>query len=315
MGMLGKIFSSANQIEIDRTVSPTSVATRERIKNILGIRELESMPAQAARAFQLSSDPRASLNDFTKIIESDEALVSRIIRIANSVYFYRGTPADDIEKSVTNIGLTELRGLLSATMLRSLTKSKHPIREVVWKHSVSTGMFTRYLARQTNNISEGEAFLGGILHDIGKLVMISKNPQGYAQVVSLQNQGIASIEAEEKIFKVNHVDVGKWVAQSWNFPPKTIQAIAFHHEPWPVDNGRNSKQSLPFLVKAASALSHASGVAESLTYSKSQPRNKNELLAAFSFLELDEKAGSSLLDSLRKIFQEEYGSYEMENTP
>ena len=105
-GLLGGEKAKAKAVS---ALPRTNLATANRIKNILGIRELESMPLQAARAFQLASDPKANSADFVHVIEQDEALGSKIIRVANSVYFFRGTKATDIEKAVNNIGLNELR--------------------------------------------------------------------------------------------------------------------------------------------------------------------------------------------------------------
>lgn len=93
---------------------------RSELRIFWEFQKLESMPVQAAQAFQIASDPKAKQDDFVKIIEADEALSARIIRVANSVYFFRGTKATDIENAVNNIGLEELRCLISATMSEKL---------------------------------------------------------------------------------------------------------------------------------------------------------------------------------------------------
>lgn len=316
MGLLKNMFATEkSEPHVARTLPTTTNATKQRIKNILGIRELETMPAQAARAFQLASDPKSSMADFVKVIESDDALSSRIIRIANSVFYYRGTAATDIEKAVTNIGLEELKGVLTATMMRSLLHTKHQIRESIWQHSVSTAMFARRLSSLCNNIAEGEAFLAGILHDVGKLVMLTKNPGAYGDVLKLMSvSGLSSIEAEEKIFEVNHVEVGSWAGEAWNFPQSTREAIAFHHSNWP-ENTRQQKRNIdiPILIKCASIFSHALGIGHRSLHDQAEASAKLELSNAQIQLGMNPEEGQNMLSSLQSLFTREYATFELED--
>ncbi len=298
----------------DRTLIPTSKATAARIKNILGIRHLEPMPAQAARAFQLASNPRATGAQFVEVIESDEVISARVVRIANSVYFFRGTPATDIEKAVANIGLDELRCLLSATMLKSLLKGKHPAREQVWANAVGTAIAARRLSCFTT-LSEGEAFLCGLVHDVGKLIMIQRNGGLYEEVIKRVSSGdLSFVEAEEELFETNHTEVGKWVAESWNFPPQTLEAITRHHESWPKPSAHSvEKVSSPALVvKAADAIVHAQGIGHSLSMRPFKARMAEEQLTAFALLGVPEADRATLIDNITAGFDREFALYQLE---
>ena len=305
--MLGKGSSSTEQLQ------RTTPATAQRIKNILSIRQLESMPAQAARAFQLATDPNATAADFVKVIEADEVLSARIVRVANSVYFFRGTPATDIEKAVANIGLDELRCLISSTMLRSLLQGRHKAREQVWANGVAVGICCRTLSRYTN-ASTGEAFLCGLLHDVGKLVMIRRGGTDYDQVLRKVSSGQKSfVEAEEEVFQVSHVEVGKWVAESWNFPPSTILAIGGHHEQWPKDERLTGRGTpLAMLVKAGDIIAHSLGLGHTPQMRPFQSSNREQLQAAFLQLGVPESERESFLINFKKQFEQESGLYQME---
>ncbi len=290
----------------------TTPATAQRIKNVLGIRQLESMPAQAARAFQLASDPKAKGADFVKVIESDEVISARIIRVANSVYFFRGTPANDIDKAVANIGLDELRCLLSASMLKSLLQGRGAAREQVWANGVATGICCRALSRYTN-IPDGEAFLCGLLHDVGKLIMIRRAGQLYDKVIRLVGGDKSFVQAEDEVFELNHVEVGKWVAEIWNFPPPAIRAISGHHEPWTTDPKRRGKGTQPaMLVKVADIIAHSLGIGHPANMASCRRRATEELPAAFAQLSLTEADGSSFIRSFEKMFETEYSRYQLE---
>ena len=293
----------------------TNYATANRIKNILGIRELESMPIQAARAFQLASDPKSNSSDFVKIIEQDEALGAKIIRVANSVYFFRGTKATDIEKAVANIGLDELRCLLTASMLKNLLTSKHPLRKQIWANSVAVAIACRTLSQYTDAISSSEAFLAGLVHDVGKLVILRKHGHLYEKVVARVSSGdLTFIEAEEEFFETNHVETGKWVAESWSFPDAAIKAIAQHHDPWPKDqNAQKRNTSIAMIVKAADTIAHAKGIGHPTAFRGFQRANEDHLKNVYAQLEIAPDAAANLISNFVKQFEEESGMFELEN--
>ena len=296
-------------------LAKTSLATEMRIKNTLGIRKLDSMPAQAARAFQLASDPNAKTDDFVKVIEADEVLSARIIRIANSVYFRRGEEAKDIEKAVANIGLNELRCLISATMLKSLLQGKHKSREQIWANAVATGICCRKFSRYTG-INEGEAFLCGLLHDVGKLIMLRKNAQLYERVLALVGNGEKSfVQAEDEIFELNHVEVGRWIAEKWSFPDAAIRAVAFHHHTWPSDESKRGKNcSHAMLVKAADTIAHAAGIGHPSMYRPFQNKAREELPSALLQLGMSKDQNpEGILQTLSSEFEREFSLYQAEN--
>ncbi|MFN8388753.1 MAG: HDOD domain-containing protein [Bdellovibrionota bacterium] len=313
MGLFARLSGKSAEPDTKNATTRTTAATADRIKNVLGIRQLESMPSQAARAFQLASDPNAKGADFVKVIESDEIISARIVRVANSVYFFRGTPANDIDKAVANIGLDELRCLLSASMLKSLLQGRHPAREQIWANGVGTAICCRALSRFTN-ISEGEAFLCGLLHDVGKLVMIRRGGELYDRVIrKVGADGKTFIEAEEEIFELNHVEVGKWVGEVWSFPKPVIQAIEGHHEPWTKDSARIGKgTSRAMLVKAADTIAHFLGIGHPPQVASLRRKAIEELPHALKQLGISTKDGDSFIQNFDKQFDEEFSRYQLE---
>lgn len=295
-------------------IAKTSLATEMRIKATLGIRKLDSMPAQAVRAFQLASNPRAKTDDFVKIIEADEVLSARIIRIANSVYFRRGQEANDIVKAVANIGLDELRCLISATVLKSLLQSRHPAREQIWANSVACAIGCRILSAHTK-INEGEAFLCGLLHDVGKLIMIQKNAKLYEKVLLLVGRGEKSfVQAEDEVFDLNHVEVGRWIAERWRFPDAAVRAVAFHHHSWPKEAAKRGKgASHAMLAKAADTIVHAAGIGHPSNFRGFQKRAEEELQSALLVLGLEAGSAEEIKTRLRDEFDREFSLYKTEN--
>lgn len=311
--MLG-LFSKKKTNLKSASLPKTSLSDEIRIKETLGIRRLETMPVHAARAFQLASDPKATLVDFVKVIESDEALSARIIRIANSVYFRRGEEAKDIEKAVANVGLNELRCLISANMLRSLLQGKQQVREQIWANAVATGICCRLLCRSTE-IPEGEAFLCGLLHDVGKLLMIRRSSNDYEKVLKLVSSGSQTfIEAEDSVFDLNHVEVGKWISEQWHFPQAAVRAITFHHNQWPKDPEAKGKGcSNAMLVKACDILAHAAGIGHAISFRAFANIAREEIPKALEQLSLGQSEAETILSQLQRQFNDEYSLYQLES--
>lgn len=297
------------------TLARTTPGAATRMRNILGLRELEVMPAQAARAFELASNPEAKSTEFVDIIESDEALSARVLRIANSVYFRRGEAATDIEKAVNSIGLTELRCILSATLLKNLLRIKHPAREQLWANAVGTAIAARALSRYSKKIHENEAFLCGLMHDIGKLVILRAAGKRYEEVIRKVSTGrLSFIQAEEEVFGLNHVEVGKWAAESWRFPKVVVQAIALHHQPWPEDKQRAKKNLTPaLLISISDCIVHSSGIGHPIQMRPFQAISQQQLSVAFELLGLRTEEGADFIKRFMSQFEDEYGFYQLES--
>jgi|GEM_PF-726748 len=318
MGFFSSLLSGDRGPSI-RRVSPTTAASAARIHRILNVEHLQSMPTSAARAFALASDPNAMTSDFVSVIECDEALTARIIRIANSAYFSRGAKASDVEKAVTNIGLDELKGILTATMLKNLVATKHPLRNVLWGNSIATALFAKGLSRISShhpgNIHSGEAFLCGIVHDVGKLVMLSSGPSLYKQVIDkVAGTGISFVEAEEEIYGLDHLEVGKWVAQTWNFPQSAFESIAFHHEPWPeLEKKRVGAIAPAVLIKAADTIAHSLGLGFERPFSSIVRHASDQLPEVWAHLGISASDAQAVIESLREAYEAESVSYSLDN--
>lgn len=308
MGFLN-IFSSSDK-STSSVLSKTSRSDEQRIIQTLGIRQLDTMPTQAAKAFQLSCNPKATLEDFVEIVESDEVLSSRIIRIANSVYFRRGDQVKDISAAVAAIGLNEIKCLLSAAMLKSLLKSKSKFRLNIWANSIATGIAARMLAPCTN-IPNGEAFLAGILHDVGKLIFIDRLPKEYEVVMQKSyNSEETSITLEERAFDLTHVEVGKWLAEKWSFPEVVRSAITFHHSGWTKEaNKRGKATSHAMLIKCADTLCHSLRIGHPTNMSFLGNLSKKEIANIAIQLNQSVETIEGMSQQIQRQFEQEFSMY------
>ncbi|MCB0359787.1 MAG: HDOD domain-containing protein, partial [Bdellovibrionales bacterium] len=163
-----------------------------------------------------------------------------------------------------------------------------------------------------NGIHEGEAFLCGLVHDIGKLVMLDRNNKLYRDVLLRAGSGEKSfVELEDETFGLNHVEVGQWVAERWNFPEEVVQAVARHHRPWPQRHGNLQRFNERWLlVKIADTLVHASGIGHPGSYSGLRMRAQGEIERCKLELGTSIERLNEVIKKNESEFEKNFGMYE-----
>jgi putative nucleotidyltransferase with HDIG domain len=304
--MFGRLFGKGKSTKNKTSAEPLTSSIRESVFKVVGVNSIPPMPAAAQKAFQLATDPNASARDFIGVIQADEGLSARVLKIANSVYFDRGKASKTIEESVTVIGINELRCLLNATTLAEIFPCNNPARTQLWANDIATGLISRLLAQRFLGRSTDLAFLGGLMHDIGKLLLLQRATADYRTVMEQAKRGTNFISAEEDAFVCNHTEVGQLIAEKWHFSPELIAIIRYHHQTWP----KNSKSiSLPLVVKAADTIAHALGLGHPSSFGGLQNRASAELEEVWKFFAIPNSEQRQLLDNCKRVFELEFDLY------
>lgn len=291
-----------------------SAAVSESILAVVGARSIPPMPGAAQKAFQLSTDPNAEARDFVEVIESDEGLAARIIKIANSVFFDRGTPAKTIEGAVTVIGMNELRSLLSATTLSEIFPSRDPLRAQFWANDVATALIARQLAHRLLPQKQEIAFLAGLMHDVGKLLLVQRAYENYAKAVNLvERDGRPFESAEGEIFAFDHTEVGQLIGERWKFTTDLIEVIRHHHERIP--EGTTTVQSLAHLVSVSDTCAHALGLGHAPRFGRLRNRAGEEVGSALRSIGIQDQEHKPLLASFQQLFDTEFELYRGKASP
>jgi putative nucleotidyltransferase with HDIG domain len=200
-------------------------------KNIQSLPTLPTVYGVMTRAME---NPLISNEKIAEIISADQSTAFKILKVANSPFYgFRGK-IDTVTKAILYLGLNEVKDIvlsLSVTGMFSGSKNTgHLDPKELWAHSIAVGILARMIA-QAHGIREVENyFLAGILHDIGKLVLLKYAPNEYKQALSLISQKKCLIrEAEIETFGFDHSEIGKILAEKWKLPENIISSIAFHH--------------------------------------------------------------------------------------
>lgn len=225
------------------------------LQKLSQIREIATLPTVAFRILELIDDPRASAQDVTRLIETDVATTMKILKVANSSLYGVRSEITSIQQAVVTLGLNRISNIAVSVALFSQLFSASVQQGVFmneyWRHSCATGIVARTLASKLKiNLSERE-FVGGLLHDVGKMVMIQFFPEEFARVVEkVETELLSDVEAERAVFGVDHNAAGEVIAKMWKLPSDLLDVIVHHTN---VDAAENPGAMLP-VVRIADLL-------------------------------------------------------------
>ncbi len=222
------------------------------------VSDLPPLPHVAAQALTLIEDPDTTAGKLSQLLGQDAALVSRVLKIANSAMFSRQREISTINQAIMTIGFKTLKGIIVAATLRQLNRKFGPIEKMIWENSTFTSISARIAAAHMKKPYVEEIFLFGLLHDLGKLVLMRQIPKEYEEVIKKTAEGKTFNEMEQASFGFAHPLIGALVAKKWNFSGDTCQVILHHHDTVP-EKIENELQEKTLLIALADLIGHASG--------------------------------------------------------
>ena len=219
----------------DDTLLNKGLARTELKKVIQKLKTLPTPPRVASRMLDIFTEEEPDIDDVVSLIETDQAITMKILKLVNSSYYGLRSRIGSIRQAVLMIGFSEVRCVLlsitvSESLIKPLRKKGASEQDQLWKHSLACAICAEMIARKICPRFQAEAFVGGLLHDVGKLILDECFPDKIEQVrVEHSEHGLPWLQAEQNILGVDHCTVGKWLAEKWNLPRIFIQAIWLHH--------------------------------------------------------------------------------------
>jgi HD-like signal output (HDOD) protein len=204
-------------------------------KNILDIiNSIENLPTVPDTYIKLNNaiDRDLYLDGITKIIEDDPVVSSEILHIANTAFY--GVKTGSIKNAILNLGLSNIKNIvLTSEIFNNCTLSGDE-KETLWKHSSLTNklLIEMYKSLLNKAISE-DCYSAGLLHDIGKVLIVSNFPDQYKQLSSLKKLKSDSpdYELEKELFNISHNELGAYLLNWWEIPSSIVEVALFHDEP------------------------------------------------------------------------------------
>jgi len=205
--------------------------TLDKIISTIG--DLPATPAIIATLMNLTSDINTDIEKISKAILADQSLTAKVLKLSNSSFYGRAKEVKTLKEAIVILGFMTLHSLVIATSTQSLYQKTMVggISEKLWEHAFAAAIASRMVAQAVGYSGVEEAFIAGLLHDIGKLVLAQKMPADYRIIVKQVEASRGCFSDEEKAaFGFNHADVGSQLLAKWSFPEDLSQAVHNHHD-------------------------------------------------------------------------------------
>lgn len=200
------------------------------------VKDLPALPDVAIQVLRAADDERSSMSEIARSISRDQSLAARVLRLANSPYYGAIRTISTVSDAVVMLGLRTVRNLAMAASCQELLAAEvsgyHMGRGDLWRHSYCSALVSQSLALRSKYPVAEEAFVAGLLHDVGK-VLISVHLRGkFNQVIYAANKShVPFIDAERAVLGFDHAEVGARMLEKWNLPVSLVHAVRYHHSP------------------------------------------------------------------------------------
>jgi HD-like signal output (HDOD) protein len=244
-----------------------SVVTHEREQTVANaIREIShiaTLPEITVKVVELVEDPKSTAQDLHKVISSDPALCSRILKVVNSSFYGLPGQIGSINRAIVMLGLNAVKNIAIAASLAKLFRggdltATFSAREL-WTHSNITAAAAKMVANTLRLGLADEAFLAGLIHDIGLMVEMQADRNKLIEVlrrVGADSKGVPAndlVAAENAVFEANHQEFGAGLCEKWKFPKSFAMVTGFHHHPMDVPADSRTLTALIYVADRLAA--------------------------------------------------------------
>lgn len=264
--------------------------------------EIPTIPDVAARALREMGNPRADGPRIAAIISRDHGLTTRVLQLTNSAAFGLRRKVVSLEQAAMILGFNRLKTLVISASCRQLYRHFGWLEMELWLHSVACAAATQLIAKQAG-IPAGEAFVAGLMHDVGKVVMNNAEPDQFREVVKAAEDG-SGYDAEgleREAFGFSHSEVGALLIRRWDLAPELESVLLMHHDPELLVTQEDDVQKTTWAVMLADEICHREGLG---TAPVEYAYGLEESEAAMA-LGLDEDDLPDLIEKVREAFEED----------
>jgi len=251
---------------VAETADQTQLTVQQRDRLIAevidDVTHIATLPEITVKIVELVECPRSTAADLHAVISNDPALSARVLKVVNSAFYGLPGQIGSINRAIVLLGLNAVKNIAIAASLAKLFRGGRlcptfAARDL-WEHSLGVAAGTKLLAERIELPLADEAFLSGLIHDIGLMVLMQVRRPKLVQVLEkVENESIPFREAELQVIGATHEQFGKALCEKWKFPASLARVAGHHHEPTRLDP---ESRALACLVHAADVLAGETGV-------------------------------------------------------
>lgn len=204
---------------------------RKYFREVMEKYKLPPLPIVASKVLSMIEDPDLSIREICRVLSDDPALAARVLAISRSVYYAQRTPPKSLQGAIQVVGLRALRYILIAAATQGLFMANNNVSARLWSHSLAVALACRILSERVNYPDNEQAFLTGLLHDIGEMILFHGDQHGFERIVGeAQKSGASLVEKEKEVYAFDHAFIGLTLLDSWNIDSEIGKAVLKHHE-------------------------------------------------------------------------------------
>lgn len=197
------------------------------------VQVMYSLPATFHRLTETIENPDNSVAEIAEVISNDQSVAMRVLQLANSAFFSFPSKIETISNALTLIGVQQIKQLIQGTAVIELFEgvpSEHVTMQSFWKHSVACGIAAKIIASLRHEPNVERFFVLGLLHDIGRLILLQHAPQEtVALIETARSEGEPLYTLEAREWGFDHAEVSAGLMEKWQFPARLAKGVEFHH--------------------------------------------------------------------------------------
>src|SRR5689334_15630321 len=193
--------------------------------------KLPPLPVVASKVLTMIEDPDLSIRDISRVLSDDPALAARVMAISRSAHYAQRNLPKNLQAAIQVVGLHSLRYLLIAAATQGLFTGNGRISAKLWSHSLAVALSARILAKRVDFPDPDQAFLTGLLHDVGEMILCHGDAAGFEKLLEeVERQKISLVDKEKETYAFDHAFIGLALFDSWNIDSEIGQAVFSHHQ-------------------------------------------------------------------------------------
>lgn len=239
----------------------------QRVRQVVDrIDKMPSLPSVAMRILEVVQNSKSAARDLAEVISRDQGCTAKVLKLVNSAYYSFPYKISTVSHAVALLGFDTIRSLSLGLSIFALLQSKsegQPLdREKLWEHSIGCAVWSGLIAGKVSQVNPEEAFVAGLLHDIGKVLFNEYFTRKMAEAVRMaETKGIPLVEAETRLLGIDHSGAGEIWAERWNLPLLIRRAVAYHHDPHGLAKSEDPTiRKIVAIVHVADQMTEAAGI-------------------------------------------------------
>jgi len=226
-------------------------SVREHLRDVMERYKLPSLPVVVTKVLITLKDPDFSVRQLSRIISDDAALAGRTLAVSRTARYAQRRQPRTVHEAILVLGFHTLRNIVMAAAAQSFLSRTNKVAEKLWRHSLAAALAARMLSERSGIADPEVAFLAGLLHDVGEIVLLNGDPRGFEEMVEevRRDHGSLVIKEREK-YAFDHASIGLALLDFWDIDSRIGQATYWHH----YDGDSIDADSLVSILKMADYL-------------------------------------------------------------